>query len=206
MATDVLTFKITYRDCEEIIWRIVEVSSNSMLANLGYLVLASFDTLAYHLFNFTINGKEYCDEETAEEAMYFNINSHKRDVGHYFVKIKDLQLKKNDRFEMLYDFGCDQIFDIELIDVKPMEKYKGGKYPRIIDGQGRGIIDDMSSFELKEIIEKIDNGEPSGIIYDSSADTDWDYKEYNIDLDNCLLKGEISRIQWGYEEGYDEDD
>ena len=52
MATKVYTFHITYEGLEEKIWRKVEVSSNYRLNQLGYMVLAAFDTLAYHLFEF----------------------------------------------------------------------------------------------------------------------------------------------------------
>ena len=52
MTTKVYTFHITYEGLEEKIWRKVEVSSNYRLDQLGYMVLAAFDTLAYHLFEF----------------------------------------------------------------------------------------------------------------------------------------------------------
>ena len=47
----VYTFKITYQECGNKIWRTFEVSSNYDLASLGYMVLASFRTMAYHLFS-----------------------------------------------------------------------------------------------------------------------------------------------------------
>lgn len=53
MATQVYTFKITYADCDNRIWRTAAVSSNYTLAELGYMVLATFDTMAYHLFEKT---------------------------------------------------------------------------------------------------------------------------------------------------------
>ncbi len=43
MATQVYTFKITYADCDNRIWRTAAVSSNYTLAELGYMVLATFD-------------------------------------------------------------------------------------------------------------------------------------------------------------------
>ncbi|MBQ6942920.1 MAG: hypothetical protein IJN43_01195 [Ruminococcus sp.] len=46
MAVQIYTFKITYADCDNKIWRIAAVSSNYTLAELGYMVLASFDTMA----------------------------------------------------------------------------------------------------------------------------------------------------------------
>ena len=36
--TQIYTFRITYRGCEEKIWRVAEVSSNNTLAQLGYTI------------------------------------------------------------------------------------------------------------------------------------------------------------------------
>lgn len=47
----VITLKITYADCDNRIWREAQISDNSYLNKLGYMVLATFDTLAYHLFS-----------------------------------------------------------------------------------------------------------------------------------------------------------
>ena len=55
MATQVYTFHITYEGLEDKIWRKVAVSSNYQLNKLGYVVLATFDTMAYHLFEITYN-------------------------------------------------------------------------------------------------------------------------------------------------------
>lgn len=59
MAVQIYTFKITYADCDNKIWRIAAVSSNYTLAKLGYMILASFDTMAYHLFEMKFKGTTY---------------------------------------------------------------------------------------------------------------------------------------------------
>lgn len=98
----VYTFKMTYRGCEDKIWRIAEVSSNSTLAQLGYTVLATFDTLAYHLFSISFRGRTYgfdTDEEDIDEAIYLCA-----------VKLLSMHFQIGDRLEMIYDFGCEQVF------------------------------------------------------------------------------------------------
>lgn len=52
----VITLKITYADCDNRIWREAQISENSYISKLGYMVLAAFDTLAYHLFRIEYNG------------------------------------------------------------------------------------------------------------------------------------------------------
>lgn len=122
----------------------------------------------------------------------------------FFVKLLDLNLTVGDRLRMLYDFGCVQEFDIEITEIQPMGRGQGRAYPKITAGEGRGIIDDMSADDLLELIKRIDKTGSSiikyacdGIIFDSTLD--WDYKRYDLKIDNCLLKGKISEIAEEYE-------
>ena len=191
MAVQVYTFKITYKECNNKIWRTFEVSSNYNLARLGYMVLSSFDTKAYHLF--CIKHKEITYETAIE---YYGQSPLLQDV-----KLSSLNLQTGEHMEMIYDYGTEQHFDIELIDIKDMPKGTGRAYPRVIDGAGRGIIDDMPVDELMKIITKTDKNGKSDFIITTEFGNEmvWDYRNYNMDYDNCLLKGEIEMIQDGYE-------
>ena len=193
----VCTIKIRYVGRENKIWRVAQISSNAHLCDLGYMILATFDTMAYHLFNITYKGVTYelpSDEEEIPE-----------DKCVFFVKLSELNLKIGDKLTMIYDFGCEQEFEIEVTDIQPMGRGQGRSYPKIIIGEGRGIIDDMSADALTELIQQIDKTGSSGIqyagdgiIFDNMPD--WDYRNYSIEYDNCLLKGTIARIAEGYEE------
>ena len=121
-----------------------------------------------------------------------------------FVKLSELNLKIGDKLTMIYDFGCDQEFEIEVTDIQPMGRGQGRAYPKIITGEGRGIIDDMSADALAELIQQIDKTGSSGIQYSGDGIIfdnipDWDYRNYSITYDNCLLKGKIAQIAEGYE-------
>ena len=190
--TEVYTLKIAYRDCDNKIWRTAQVSSNSFLAELGYMVLATFDTLAYHLFNITCNGITY---ELPNEDFEISENE-----CMFYVKLAELHLKVGEKLEMLYDFGCDHYFDIEVMNVEPMPKGAGRAYPKIIDGAGKGIIDDMPSDETLDIIREIDRNGKSTHTYMTEFGDElvWDYRNYDIKADNILLKGEIAKIADGY--------
>lgn len=193
----VCTIKIRYVGCENKIWRVAQISSNAHLCDLGYMFLATFDTMAYHLFNITYKGVTYelpSDEEEIPE-----------DNCVFFVKLSELNLKIGDKLTMIYDFGCEQEFEIEVTDIQPMGRGQGRAYPKIIAGEGRGIIDDMSADDLAELIQQIDKTGSSGIQYAGDGIIfenmpDWDYRNYSIEFDNCLLKGTIARIAEGYEE------
>lgn len=195
--SDVYTLKIKFIGCDDKIWREAQISSNAHLCDLGYMIFATFDTMAYHLFNITYKGVTYelpSDEEVIP-----------KDKCVFFVKLSELNLLIRDKLNMIYDFGCDQEFEIEVTDIQPMGRGQGRAYPKIIAGEGRGIIDDMLADSLAELIQQIDKTGSSGIqyagdgiIFDNMPD--WDYRNYNIEYDNCLLKGIIARIAEGYEE------
>ena len=190
MATKVYTFHITYEGLEEKIWRKVEVSSNYRLDQLGYMVLAAFDTLAYHLFEFYYDDDRF--EIPNEDAPFEQI-----DMANF--KLHQLDLKLDDRIRMDYDFGTTQTFWLELIEIADMKRGWGRRYPYILDGAGRGIIDDMSCEELSELVAQIDrNGKTDEPIYYQERRMPWDYRWFDLDCMNSLLKGEIELIEEGY--------
>ena len=192
--TQIYTFRITYRGCEEKIWRVAEVSSNNTLAQLGYTILVTFDTLAYHLFSISCKGVSYeldTDEEEIDDAL--------RLCG---VKLSALNLQIGDQLEMIYDFGCEQIFDIELTGVQDMPRGRGRAYPRIAAGEGRGIIDDLPADELLKTLREIERTGVSRFQYMTASQEmiPWDYREYDLEMDNALLKDGVHRVQDAYEE------
>lgn len=190
MATKVYTFHITYEGLEEKIWRKVEVSSNYRLDQLGYMVLAAFDTLAYHLFEFYYDDDRF--EIPNEDAPFEQI-----DMADF--KLHQLKLKLGDRIRMEYDFGTTQTFWLELVEIADMKSGWGRRYPYVLDGAGRGIIDDMSCEELSELVAQIDrNGKTDEPIYYQERMMPWDYRWFNLDCMNSLLKGEIELIEEGY--------
>ncbi len=191
MTTNIYKLHIEYEGLEKKIWRDMEVSSNYFLNRLGYAVLATFDTMAYHLFDFTINGKKYIlpseefDEENDFDMAWFKLYQFKFNVG--------------DRFTMDYDYGTTQTFIFTVTEIRPLEKGGGRAYPKIIAGEGCGIIDDMASDELAELISQIEkNGKTDEEWYYQDRPFPWDFRPYDIKTDNALLKGEIDRIEDGY--------
>lgn len=190
MAVKVYTFHISYEGLEEKIWRKVEVSSNYRLDQLGYMVLAAFDTMAYHLFEFYYNGICYRIPDVWD-------SSERIDMAEY--RLYQLGLKAGDRIRMEYDYGTTQTFWLELCEVADMKRGRGRRYPYVLDGAGRGIIDDMPCEELKELVAQIDrNGETDQPIYYQDRRIPWEYRWFDLDCINCLLKGEIEEIEDGY--------
>lgn len=87
-----------------------------------------------------------------------------------------------------------------------MPRGHGRAYPRIAAGEGRGIIDDLPAVELAKMIHEIDCAGVSRFKYLNKFEKEifWDYRNYDIEIDNAQLKGEVSQIQSAYEERDDE--
>ncbi len=68
--------------------------------------------------------------------------------------------------EMIYDTGASTNFKITYLGSREFEKGNGMHYPYIIDGQGKGMIDDITNDELKKVVEDIDKtGVPKRMFY-----------------------------------------
>lgn len=55
----VLTFKVEIEGLETKIWRKIEITDSKTVADLAYTILASFDSLAYHLYKIMHEGRRY---------------------------------------------------------------------------------------------------------------------------------------------------
>lgn len=195
--TNVLSFKVEVEGLENKIWRKIEITDTRTVAELAYTILASFDSLAYHLYNIRHNNIRY-DCMIAVMEFY----GKEEWVDAKTSKLKDIDFSTNKKMQMEYDYGSTYYFNIELIDVSPLKKGTGNHYPYVVDGAGRGIIDDLSSWELKEIVDDIDKKGYSDYDFTPGYERTikYDYRDYDIRLDNSLLKGEIFSIKCGYEE------
>ena len=92
-----------------------------------------------------------------------------------------------------------QTFWLELVDIADMKRGWGRRYPYVLGGAGRGIIDDMSCEELSELVAQIDrNGNTDDPIYYQERMKPWDYRWFDLDCMNSLLKGEIELIEEEY--------
>ena len=194
MTAKVYKFKISYDKFENKIWREIEVSCNYPLSKLAYLVLVAFDTLANHMFFIECDGRHY---EIDFDNDYIGIKT----IDPTTVTLKQMNLKPGSAMTMIYNFGCEQKFKIVLESIIDMKKGTGSRYPRIVAGQGKGIIDNMFSSDFKNLIEKIDRTGKSTYKYLSPKGKKelWDYRDFDLDEVNRTLKSNIESIQYGFE-------
>ena len=194
----VLTFKVGIEVLEDKIWRKIEITDRRTVADLAYTILATFDSLAYHLYNIIYDNKIY-DCWVCIEDDYSDIPK----VNATITKLKDLELKENDTMEMEYDYGSTTNFKITYLGCTDLERGNGSHYPYVVDGEGRGMLDDICDFELKEIVEDTDKKGYSEHYFTPGYERTikYDYRNFNIKNNNALLKGLVLEIKNGYEVG-----
>ena len=197
--TKVLTFKVEIDGLENKIWRKIEITDRRTVADLAYSILASFNSLAYHLYSINYKEKIYdcwvCIEDDYSEIPPINA---------VITKLSSLGLKENDHMEMEYDTGSTTMFKITYLDSKPFEKGNGMHYPYIIDGKGSGMIDDITSDELKKVVDDIDKKGKSNyyaLEMDGRRSKIYDYRNFDLSKNNLQVRRYFYKIKYGYEYG-----
>ena len=195
----VLTFEVKINGLEDKIWRKIEITDRRTVADLAYTILASFDSLAYHLYYIRYKNKVYDCWVSIEDD-----HSEIPPINAVITNLNSLGLKENDTMEMNYDTNSTTMFKIKYLGARDFEKGNGNHYPYIIDGAGRGMLDDLCDFELKKIVDDIDQKGYSEHYFTPGYQRTikYDYRKYDIKIDNALLKGLILEIKNGYEVGY----
>lgn len=195
--TKVLTFRVEIDGLEDKIWRIIEITDKKTVAELAYTILATFDSLAYHLYKIKYKDMVY--------DSWIDIEDDHSDIPKLnatIIKLSELDLVKNDYLEMDYDLGSTTTFKIHFLGYQELKKGTGRHYPYIVSGAGREMMDDLSDFELKEIVNDIDQKGYSKYEFTPGYDRTikYDYRDFDLKNNNVLLKGEISEIKDRYEE------
>lgn len=195
----VLTFQVEISGLENKIWRKVEITDRRTVADLAYTILATFRSLAYHLYDIEYKNKFYdcwiCIEDDHRDVELVNATT---------TKLSSIELKENDTMKMRYDTGSTTEFDIIYIGERKFEKGNGMHYPYIIDGAGYGMIDDITGEELKNIVNKIDKTGKSDyytLCIDGRHSEIYDYRDFNLEKNNLHVRRYFSKIKHGYEDG-----
>lgn len=195
--TKVLIFKVEVELLEDKIWRTIEITDRSTVADLAYTIIATFQALGDHLYEIRHNGKIY-DSFIAIE----DYHGKEKIINATKTHLINLNLKTNDKLIMNYDTGSTITFNLTYLGSRSFEKGNGMHYPYITGGAGLGIINDYTNFELKEMVDDIDRKGKSNYQYISMFLTykDYDYRNFDLKKNNLHLKRFYRKIKQGYEQ------
>ena len=127
-----MTIKVSVNGLDQKIWRIIEIDEDKVLNDLAATILATFNSLATHSYEFYRYNWSYG----------ILLNSER-------TKIKDI----ND-VNMSYDDGS-ITFNISCISELRKANYHF-EGPFIVAGEGAGILEDVNINELMKIVNKTD--------------------------------------------------
>ncbi|MGH9068307.1 MAG: plasmid pRiA4b ORF-3 family protein [Acidimicrobiales bacterium] len=130
----VYQLRVVLRGISPLIWRRIEVGSDTTLADLHTVLQAAFSWDDYHLHRFKVQGREY-------EGLY--------EYGQ--VRLADLGLRVGERFVYDYDFSDDWRHDLRVEQILAVEVAR--TYPRCTGGRRAGPPEDSGG--PREFMERI---------------------------------------------------
>ena len=169
------------QDYKPKIWRRFQVMNDITMARLAYILMTLFEMQGSHLYlfevdelnNFIINNLEFYNKhiDDFKEDDFFKIGQYgcifedddiipRLDKRYRELKdAKDEKLKcildrENQKMEFQYDFGDNWRFNIVLEKIFQDENITGRELPRVIEGEGFGIIENCGGTMGLEDIKK----------------------------------------------------
>ncbi len=173
-----------YAELEEYkpkMWRRFYVSNDITMSRLAYILMTLFEMQGSHLYlfevdelnNFIINNLEYYNKNLEEfkDDDFFKIGQYgcifeddyiiprlykryRELVDAKDIKLKWILKKENEKMEFRYDFGDNWRFNIILEKIFEDKNISGRDLPRVIEGEGFGIIEDCGGTMGLEDIKK----------------------------------------------------
>ena len=190
----VYQLRVVLRGISPMIWRRLQVRSDSTLADLHDVLQLSFGWEDMHLHCFEIRGREY--------GIYRDGGPLLRDARK--VLLCDLKLRRQERFTYQYDFGDNWIHDLRIEAMLPIDA--GKIYPCCLDGKRAGPPEDcggpynfMENRWQYELIGGGDSREELEDLVDDLEDEDWEIlREYHPEqFDRARLNRALARLASG---------
>jgi hypothetical protein len=117
----VYTFKVKYYHTKRS-WQAIQLKGTQTLDDLANAVVNVFELDDDHLYSFFMNNKPY--DKSSEITCPYRTDTDKVTTKY---KLHEMKFSPKQKFMFLYDFGDDITFEVEFIDVSPLEK--DVKYP-----------------------------------------------------------------------------
>ena len=185
------------QDYEPKIWRRFQVMNDITMARLGYILMTLFEMQGRHLYKFEVDelnnfiknddlfkiGQYGCIFE--DDDIIPRLDKRYRELKDAKdVKLKWVLDKENQKMEFQYDFGDNWRFNVILERIFQDENISGKELPKVIEGEGFGIIEDCGGTMGLEDIKKA---------FEIKKDEDYEmYSNWlgteNLDLNICDLE------------------
>jgi len=165
-AKKIYQFYAELFDYEPLIWRRFQVTGDITLARFCYILMTLFEMRASHLFalEFPLGAKdgekvwryELPTDYNCPPGPYETDEDDPDDETPYMTnkKLSSVMDRIGRGFIFTYDFGDNWSIPMEIEKEFVDEKYRSTKYPRVLEGEGYGIIEDCGGvYRLADLAE-----------------------------------------------------
>lgn len=138
------------------IWRRFQVTDNISPARLCYIIQVLFEMTASHLMALEAPGLdvtlrfEIMDEGCNDFPPHRNVQLHDAAFGN----LRRIGLKAGSKLNFNYDFGDNWRVSLTLEEIFEDKDLPGEELPRVIDGAGFGIVEDVGGVRGLEHLAK----------------------------------------------------
>jgi hypothetical protein len=174
-------FYVELEDYKPRLWRRFQVPNNISMARLGYIIMTLFEMQARHLFSFEVpmtgNYHEDSDENFENEAngkiidlfsgrpqsQYLRVELLDEDGFSDFeedvldaarTKVKNVLNRETEEMIFFYDYGDGWQVLLTLEKIYEDKELPGRELPRVLEGEGYGIIEDCGGTDCLVQIAK----------------------------------------------------
>lgn len=145
-------FYTELNDYEPKIWRRIQVPGHITVARLGYIVMTLYEMEASHLFCIQKEFRPYHEPVTYEVPNEYGDGEEAKDAT--TEKMHSLIYRVGDQLTMLYDYGDGWEVTLTFEKVFEDKELPGRELPRVLEGEGYGIIEDCGGVGGLEEIAK----------------------------------------------------
>ena len=213
------------------IWRRFQVTDDVTVARLGYIIQVLFEMTASHLMAIEVpqseNFRNYMKINHPSEAHKYMVYDLKDEITiryeildvdlepysdpHRIVRVEDAiqaRLRRavyqpNDKLNLNYDFGDDWWVSLTLEKIFEDKELPGSELPRVLDGAGFGIVEDVGGVggltDLAKAFKK-KKGEDYKQFSEWLGVDEFDMTAFDLDDMNFRLK----KIQRIYKQCYED--
>lgn len=173
------TIHVALKGLEEDCYRTLRVPVLTNLADLGYFILAAFNSDFSHLFQFNIKNTSYkCEiERYSDDPFTLEGQEYALDWA-----LASFEFKKNNKFSLCYDYGDNFIFNIQILSVNQEDVLLSMEDIEIIDGAGYGIFED-AHYEMDLFYS--DREGFNTLIKENGIDADYYPIEETFEIEEC---------------------
>lgn len=200
------------QDYEPKIWRRFQVINDITIARMAYILMTLFEMQESHLYKFEVDELDnYITNHFEHYNKYYkdyNDNDKLFRIGQYGcifedddiiprldkryrelkdaknIKLKHILDEENERMKFQYDFGDNWCFNIVIEKIFKDENIREKDLPRVIEGEGFGIIEDCGGTMGLEDIRKAFEAKKGE---DYEMYSNWLGKE-ELNLEKCDLE------------------